>query len=86
MVHIDVHGVLKLVGRLVLHCFWLALGDALRTILLSGVEFYEFCDEGVIGIVVELIVDPLVGGRGRELLHEDVPMIKIGVDAAIRVA
>lgn len=36
--------------------------------------------------MVELIVDPLVGGRGRELLHEDVPMIKIGVDVAIRVA
>lgn len=36
--------------------------------------------------MVELVVDPLVGGRGRELLHEDVPMIKIGVDAAIWVA
>lgn len=86
MIHIDVHGVLKLIGRLIFHCFWLVLAAALHAILLAGVESYELCDEGIIGIVVELVVDPLVGGRGRELLHEDVPMIKIGVDAAIWVA
>ena len=86
MVDIDVHGVLKLIRWLILHCFWLVLPAALQAILLARVEPHELCDEGIIGIVVKLIVDPLVGGRGRELLHEDVPVIKIRVDAAVRIA
>ena len=86
MVHIDVHRVFELVCRFILHCLCLALVGALRAILLSRVEPDEFGDEGVVGVVVELVVDPLAGGRGRELLHEDVPMVKIGVDAAIGVA
>lgn len=64
MVHIDVHSVLKLVRRLALHCFSLALVATFCAILLAGVESHEFRDKGIVGVEVELIGDPLVGGRG----------------------
>lgn len=42
-------------------------------------------DEGIIGIIVESILDPFGNSGGGELSEEDVPMIKIGVFAAIWV-
>jgi hypothetical protein len=42
-------------------------------------------DEGVIGIIIESILDPFGNSGGGELSEEDVPVIKIGVFGAIWV-
>lgn len=42
--------------------------------------------EGVLGVVVELITDPLLDGGGCELAHQDVPVVEVGIPFPVREA
>jgi hypothetical protein len=41
--------------------------------------------KGVISVEVELVLDPAVDGGGRELPHQDVPVVEVGVRRAVGV-